>query len=103
MGFLEGLRSALTRLAARPDKQKRYLTTLGVADMLDELALEFDDMYRVVAPTLAAEFGEEAAEKCEALDASLRSGSLGWRFADLTSPEWENIRSLAMSALEELQ
>jgi hypothetical protein len=34
------------RLASSPDQQKAYLHKLRVGDSADELALEFDDMFR---------------------------------------------------------
>lgn len=40
---------SLRRLAAPATDQIEYLTSLGVADLADELALEFDDLYRPIA------------------------------------------------------
>jgi hypothetical protein len=73
---------------------------LGVADSLDELALEFDDLYRPIRGVLESlPNGAAISEACEAVDAALTSEALGWTFDDLNSPDWDGVRQLASRAL----
>ena len=97
--FLEWLISALDRLASPAEEQIQYITDLGSADMLDELALEFDDFFRPVAiPLESTPNGPAAVAACRAVDEALQSETLGWFFADLGSAEWAAIRVLAARA-----
>jgi hypothetical protein len=43
----EELRAAVARLASAADTQIEYLHSLGMHDLSDELALEFDDLFFV--------------------------------------------------------
>ena len=43
--FLEELLSVLSLLAASPETQLSYLKNLGIEEAVDELALEFDDVW----------------------------------------------------------
>jgi len=94
---LQALVDSLGRLAASTPDQVEYLTALGVADLADELALEFDDLYRPRVRQLE-EVSVEAAAACRELDRMLSSDQLGWTFADLQSSEWERIRATAAAA-----
>lgn len=94
---LQPLIDVLGRLAAAAPDQIEYLTAVGVADLVDELALEFDDLYRPRAPQLEGA-SAEAAAACRELDRMLSSDRLGWSFADLESTEWEKIRATAAAA-----
>jgi len=89
--------SSLDRLAAPATEQVRYLTSLGVSGLADELALEFDDLYRPIVADLE-QLSLEAAALCRELDRLLSSDRLGWTFADLESTEWELIRATAAAA-----
>jgi hypothetical protein len=89
----------LDRLSAPAEVQVAYLSQLRSGPSLDELALEFDDIYRPLGWRLATvERGAELITACESLEASLRSETLGWAFADLDSDEWAAIRMLAQDA-----
>ena len=94
---LQALADSLGRLAASAPDQIRYLTELGVADLVDELALEFDDLYRPRA-SLLEEVAPEAAAACRELDRMLSNAQLSWTFADLESAEWQRIRAAAVAA-----
>lgn len=89
--------SSLDRLAAPATDQIRYLTSLGVSGLADELALEFDDLYRPIVAELE-QLSLEAAALCRELDRLLSSERLGWTFADLESTQWELIRTTAAAA-----
>lgn len=89
--------ASLSRLAAPAPDQIEYLASLGVADLTDELALEFDDLYRPIARDLE-QISPESASACRELDRMLSSDKLGWTFADLESAEWESIRTTAAAA-----
>lgn len=89
--------ASLGRLAAPATDQIEYLTSLGVADLADELALEFDDLYRPMA-MLLEQVSPESAAACRELDLLLSSDQLGWTFADLESAEWGLIRATAAAA-----
>ncbi len=89
--------ASLWRLAAPATDQIEYLTSLGVADLADELALEFDDLYRPIARDLD-QVSPELAAACRDLDRMLSSDQLGWTFADLESAEWGLIRATAAAA-----
>lgn len=93
--------AALRHLAAPAPDQIEYLTSLGVADLADELALEFDDSYRTIVGPLQRVSPDSAAASRE-LDRMLSSRLLGWTFADLKSGAWERIRARAADAIEAL-
>lgn len=95
-GF-QAFAASLGRLAAPASEQINYLTSLGVADLTDELALEFDDLYRPIAEALD-HLSPESASACRQLDQILSSDELGWSFADLESAEWERVRASAAAA-----
>ncbi len=89
--------ASLGRLAAPATDQIEYLTSLGVADLADELALEFDDLYGPIARELE-QVSPESAAACRELDRMLSSDQLGWTFADLETADWELIRATAAAA-----
>ncbi|MCM3657280.1 hypothetical protein M3147_08455 [Agromyces mediolanus] len=96
--FVSAFRDALTRLASPPADQMRYLTALGTADLLDELALEFDGYFVPLAGELRRR-APRCESLCRRLDGMLDSDTLGWRFDDLGSDEWSEIRSVAVEAV----
>lgn len=100
-GSLRMLADSLERLGAEPSVQIAYLTSLGVGDLSDELALEFDDYYRPKAADLA-NLSPECAKACARLDCLLSDGRLDWTFEGLGSPEWVRIRDVAKTALAAL-
>jgi hypothetical protein len=95
----EWLVSALERLAMPAEAQVRYLTAKGVAPTADELALEFEDALA------GAAISDPERSELGQLDRYLSSIS-GRQFASLwtsqalgASPEWAEIRRLALRAL----
>ena len=101
MTTTQAFAASLGRLAASANEQIAYLTSLGVADLADELALEFDDLYRPIARELEQVSTASAAAFRE-LNHLLSNDQLGWTFADLESAEWESIRATAASAADGL-
>lgn len=89
--------ASLDRLAAHATEQVEYLVAIGVADLADELALEFDDLHRPLAAELS-QLSPACSAACQELDRELSSARLGWTFADLESPEWEEVRTTAAIA-----
>ena len=60
-------------LASEPDAQKAYLASLGTEGSADELALEFDDMYRPLVHQLdQLNVPHSAVEKLARLDELVR-------------------------------
>lgn len=100
-GWLLPLAASLQRLAAPASEQVEYLAALGVGDLADELALEFDDLYRPLAARLD-EFSPGLSLACQELDRRLASQHLGWTFTDLGSPGWAEVRATAAAALAAL-
>jgi hypothetical protein len=101
--FLGNFGMVLDRLSSPAKAQVRYLSQLGTGHFLDELALEFDDVYRPLAWRLATVGrGAELIAACERLEVALRSDTLGWSIADLDSDEWAAIRVLAQDARSKL-
>lgn len=104
--FKSEMRRTLQNLAADATEQARYLTTLGIHALADELALEFDDISTRVA--LAVEEGllsPETAAAIETVNRTLEamSGEKNarlWSFEGLRSPEWDVVRQQARAALD---
>jgi len=96
------LAAALRRLASPATEQVEYLANLGVADLVDELALEFDDAYRPRLQLLH-DVSPDTEVICAELDVLMSSDALGWTFADLDSADWAAIRSAAGAALAALK
>lgn len=94
---LTSLAAVLGRLASPADVQAAYLARLGVAGSIDELALEFDDLFKPLEPRLDGRPGWEAAlASLRELDSSLSSEQLSWSYEALRhSPGWEEVRRLA--------
>jgi hypothetical protein len=82
---LQALVDALGRLAAPAPDQIEHLTVLGLADLADELALEFDDLYRPRAGQLE-DASVEAAAACRELDRMLSSEQLAGRSPSSNRP-----------------
>lgn len=93
------LGEVLDRLAAPAAAQWSYLTNLGVAPSLDELALEFDDAYRPARPTLVGLRGSALLmQSCDAVGDALSSTGLGWGFEDIDAAAWRLVRDRAQLA-----
>jgi hypothetical protein len=107
--WLVQLLRTLRNLASGPDAQKAFLVDLGTGDSADELALEFDDMYR----PLVHQFDElnvphSTVEKLARLDGLLDEMS-GPQHAELwesdalqTSEQWSEVRRLAADVISDL-
>jgi len=100
------LRDALVRLNADAPQQREYLRQLGVEECADELALEFDSVYRLLGECLGRrEITEAQVSSVIALNEYLREMG-GEENADLWTPEalessekWSRVRELAEEAL----
>ncbi len=101
--------SSVRLLAAEAEEQAK-LVPFGMYGELvncDELALNFEDSYLMVAGLVHHSLlSPEAAQRLEALDAQLKAMS-GWDKEELwtlravrSDPLWERVRELARSALE---
>jgi hypothetical protein len=94
---------SVKRLAAPPDEQVAYLRRLGSFPSLDELALEFNDMF-VPARATPSSPHPEWAEALRRLDERLEemSGQANaelWLAHALNGTEWTQVRELARDAL----
>jgi hypothetical protein len=112
MNRIERIKWPLTLLAMTSDEQLQYIKELGTYPLIDELALEFDDVYRLF------EFIEETDE-FELLPSQALSGLkeidlaldklsdpeelFSWYEDGLLDPRWDAIRSQARSILEILE
>jgi hypothetical protein len=96
-------------LAASASEQRDYLASIGINDLADELALELDDLRGLLGPVAGeSTSGRVAIELVNKLDAKLDSMSGHdqaplWTIEALsTSSDWDQVRSLAASALKAL-
>lgn len=94
---LHALLSCLDRLAEPAAAQVDYLSKLGAVGLADELALEFEDLYRPLEGQLDR-LTPDCAAACRVVDRALANKHLGWSFDDLGSPEWERVREYASTA-----
>ena len=102
---LAALKETVANLAATPLEQENYLRHIGTWPSLDELALEFDDAWRLLPGLVAAGFLDPAlsapmAELDRMLD--VISGSENeplWYDKALDGPEWLAIRKKANECL----
>jgi hypothetical protein len=107
--WLDRLVTAVDHLAAEPVAQKAYLASEGFEGSVDELALEFDDLYVPLAPQLAQlDIPHLAIEKLIRLDELLARMS-GPQHAELwepdalvTSHEWSEVRRLASGIVRDI-
>lgn len=102
-GQLSALNSAVARLALPAREQIGYLEQLGTAPLVDELALEFDDIYLAAAAQWgASSIRSELLGLLAQIDAALAAQN-AWTVDDLESRSWAEIRQLAKSALARIQ
>lgn len=98
-GQVSALSGAVARLAMPAREQIEYLEQLGTAPSVDELALEFDDLYvPVTARWRATGDRSELLGLLAQVDAAL-GAQTAWTVDDLDSKSWVEIRQLAKSAL----
>jgi hypothetical protein len=102
---LRNLRHVVERLGQPADRQLLYLRQLGLPDGIDELALEFDDVYRPLRWRLVASISpDDLLASLDAIGILLTQLSTGppdnWTATELaTSPTWEEVRKAALRAL----
>ena len=99
--------ASLRNLAAPAERQIEYLDKHEVGPLLDELALEFDAGCVIVDIFVSEKLlNTEAVPYIRLLDSKLdkMSDNKGlWLFDILaTSQEWEEVRQLARTALEQI-
>ncbi|MEV4920791.1 hypothetical protein AB0K47_28780 [Streptomyces tirandamycinicus] len=104
---LRQLRASLERLSWPAERQLSHLKSLEVG--ADELALEFDDAFRLVRGQVAEEkLPKLAVEATQPIDDILvrmtNAGAEIWRSDALAnSPEWAELRAQSSQALEALK
>ncbi|NUS82862.1 MAG: hypothetical protein HOY75_08930 [Streptomyces sp.] len=104
--FHQRLVATLDTLASNPDKQLDYVHRLGVS--IDELALEFDDAYRLASGKAQEGLVSDTTLNAinpinEHLRIMTEMGPALWTEAALRSAqEWRDLRDLAQSAKSRL-
>ncbi|WP_141699257.1 hypothetical protein [Candidatus Thiosymbion oneisti] len=96
--------SALRNLASTADEQLEYLAALGLQDNIDEIALEFDDIFGafMTDSTLSEAVRNDLQKINERLDEMSDRKDL-WTPAALKSrQEWAEIRSISRRVLDGL-
>ena len=110
--FLDRLMRAVEHLAWPADRQRAYLADLGVAPLLDELALEFDDAYKPIqADFRSLGIDDSTRQTIDSIDQILveltqESNMEGWAWdwaALHNDKRWLDIRRLAHAALAGLE
>lgn len=107
---LQRLIESAKLLSAEASQQLTALSSMGVPDVVDELALNFDDDVRLVDSMVAdGELGRAAQAAAENLDRHLGNMSgegnahLWTPEALRTSSEWSEVRRLAAHLLEVIE
>lgn len=101
--WLEAAQLVLCRLSSPADDQLQYLRSLGIEGSIDELGLEFDDVWRVLSPLLETS-DRELQDRLSDVDRALSSENVPWNADALgLSLEWHRIRVLARHALEAMR
>ncbi|MUL84764.1 MULTISPECIES: hypothetical protein [unclassified Mycolicibacterium] len=89
----------VARFAASPEAQEGYLRGLGVG--VDELALEFDDLYvheRLALTDQQAVYASEIGRRLDEMSRAADSGP--WSFSALGSDRrWADLREIAAALL----
>jgi hypothetical protein len=102
-GQVRRLRQVTDILGWAAEDQLTYLRELGVGGVVDELALQFDDSYRVLAELRRRDLvSHQAEEALAAVDVQLSAMSNGDLWSERSvrdAPEWMTVRSLAKRAL----
>lgn len=101
--WLEAAQGVLRRLSSPADDQLQYLRNLGIEGSIDELGLEFDDVWRVLSPLLEIS-DRELQDRLSDIARALSSDNVPWDAGALRhSLEWHRIRELARLALEAMR
>lgn len=102
---LEDLKRSLHLLAAPPEEQLAHLRLIGCEQCIDELALEFDDIFPEGSSGAALALTKSQLRGVQEVQAQLATMSGPeheqiWKPAALTtSDEWRAVRSSATRAL----
>lgn len=99
--LMKGLAESLSLLSADSAHQISYLTELGVADLADELALEFDAAFSPFRHRRGVGAAKRLYAACRRVDEALKNPTSGWYFEDLDSQPWREVRAAAAAALAE--
>jgi hypothetical protein len=92
---------AVRRLAASPDEQVAHVRRLGSYPSLDELALEFDDVFGPPGTTPPAGGWGDALRRLDATLSAMSGPENAhlWEPDALHGPEWAKVRARAREAL----
>jgi hypothetical protein len=99
----------LNILASPQDKQINYLTELGTLPSTDELAIQFDDSYKVFLGTVnenkECPYDKKTFEILNTISSifdemSNKSNNDFWKISSLGQNEWNKVRKLAKEALK---
>ena len=106
--ILGQLRSALSLLAATKGQQKARLSSLGVWPSIDELGLEYDDIYPTAhglreAGCISVTAEETLDEISALLSTAAEEEPHFWSADSLDGDTWRRARNLAQRALSELE
>jgi hypothetical protein len=97
------LLASVKRLAAPADEQTAYLKQFGSFPSLDELALEFGDMFGPpgTPPPTGPEGWTEGLRRLDAMLSQMsgRDNAHLWSADALDGPEWAAVREVARAAL----
>lgn len=105
------LMKAINLLSSTKEQQVHYLRELGTYPSIDELALEFDDSYKMYKGGVSEGKFEELTTitpQLERIDYLLKTMSESnrqdlWSVEALESTQWNEIRDLAKSSLFEVK
>lgn len=99
------LEGCLYHLADPADRQDAYLRGIGVGGLADELALEFEDVFRQLEPLLRERpEAQRLVQALQRLEHLLDDPTLQWSIQDLReSEQWREIRIVAAGALQALR
>ena len=98
------LRDVTARLASPAEDQLAYLRRLGVAPAVDELALEFDDMYKPIAllrrnNVISAETERALRSLDSRLELMSQNADLWTDQAVREASPWQDVRHLGAQAV----
>lgn len=99
--WMNATRDVVHRLSMLAVDQVEYPKALGVEGSIDELGLEYDDVWPPLRKLLTPA-DEELRLAMEALDLALSSASISWAAEDLETSDWRRIRELAQNVLDVL-
>ena len=102
LNWRQNFTEVVARLASSPQYQINYLRGLEVG--VDELALEFDDLFvhaRLALTDQQAAYASDIDRRLDAMSHAAEGGP--WSFSDLESDKrWADLRDIATSLLSSL-